>query len=80
METIHLARHAALDFPPFLPRICRANLALPSAIMLQDCLYCRRQLVRAAGCMEKQERLFDHLVNLDCSGAVAMRKEVVGKR
>lgn len=57
-----------------LPRICRSNLALPESIMLEDCRYCRRLLVHAAGRPELLARLCEHIANLDCSGAEAMRR------
>lgn len=74
MEKPGFVRQASPEHPADLPRVCRANLALPVSIMLEDCHYCRRQLAHAAGCPELLERFFLHMANLDCSGAEAMRK------
>lgn len=79
METIAFFPRIPTECSAPLPRVCRANLALPESIMLEDCRYCRRQLAHVAGRPELLERLFDHMANLDCSGAVVMRKASLAK-
>lgn len=58
-----------------LPRICQNNMALPISIMQPGCRCCRKQLAWAGDDRERVARVIDHIANIDCLGAEALRRQ-----